>query len=252
MAKGISKIFGYEGNFGTTVTLNPTFVPAGPIGINPFLLTSGVSLAQVELNTDNPFEDSHILNVTLSRISPRDQDAANVEGYDVFANIEFGNQGFQSRAQVDFVNGHTFSVPGSFVRVNAVAAQFIGFNDTVPIVVGASISIGTFYHRGNTQRTFQNNAVLGVGGLVNVPLAPFASTFQVLRSNPNTSISITQTARVSATVTAVNTVPSAVGPGVTANQNPIIPIANRTSRINISNTGPAPGLTVPVVFQIDL
>lgn len=253
MGPGISKYFGYKGHWGTSETLTPIPMPTStPVFLlSDFDITSGKTLAQVELDPGLKFSDASILNVTLTRL---DRTAANFdpnrEGYDVFAIIEFGNDGVQTRVQVDFTNGRTFSVPGSFVRVMAVAVNLPPFVDTTPIRVGAFITVGTFARRSKLTRTF-NNRIQFLNGIVNLDMPPFATAVQIWRETPTADIQIDQMMRNGFTLLDRTTVFSSTGPNASADQHPIIALSSSTQFIRVFNPTATPQRVI-ATYEIEL
>lgn len=124
--------------------------------------------------------------------------------------LSWGNDGFQSQAEIDFVNGTQISVAGSFVSLAAqidADAPNNGGDNMPPVVVGAHIGylppVRPSVYR---TRYFALDAAGGAAPSLTFAIPPFSHHVEALRSVPSLLVEVLD--RAGAVMAAV----SSIGP----------------------------------------
>jgi hypothetical protein len=178
----------------TVENIGRSAVIGGPIPIPPPATPGQFRFQQDEILIDAKASDDRAQMVTVAlgiqaafpipavpNIFPAGSDPS------AFALVEWGVGGFQTFAEIDFIQGVMFAIQCSYLRVKAVYEGFpIGspFGAATPLRVGAFVGYEPHASVIPTQRTrrFGGPVPIAAGGVVNIPVPPYAGNVEVFRA----------------------------------------------------------------------
>lgn len=182
----------------TVENIGRSAIIGGPIPVPPPAPPGIVRFVDKEILIDAKADDDRAQMVTIALgielAFPSTLFPAQIPGTSSFpvasdpsahARVEWGVGGYQTFADIDFIQGVMLALQCSFLRVTAIYDGFpIGSPDgaATPIRVGAFVGYEPHASAIPTQRTFRRSTALAAGGLQDIQVPPYAGNVEVFRA----------------------------------------------------------------------
>ena len=209
--------------------------------VPPLTFPPPVTLINISASDDRASPVTVYLSAT--RENQDDSAPADFRPY-LVADVEWGTDGFQNQAQVDFTRGLAFSVMASFLRVK-VSLDRLAFLNTNPspseaIRAGATVAYGTRPgHLSSPTRTLWVRGLAAATTSANLLIPPFAREVTLAWSSPTLPLPAYQVEILDSTGVNIVTVRTAGGGFGAGTQQ--IPLPGDARFIRVVNPAGAPG-----------
>lgn len=149
-----------QGQFGRSIDLPGAAVPE-PITV---------------LNLSGDSQQCRVVTVTLFN----DLQPNSTTRQSVLARVKWGSGGIQAQADMDWMQGVTFSLPAAFLRISAFIESALAFGD--PVRVGAFVGYYGAAPSQSRNPRLTRTAIVTPPGTVDIPIPVFATEMEIVRT----------------------------------------------------------------------